>query len=255
MVKQKSKYIKQVEDCLTRYAPETNPENIQGLKAYMGTGHRMLGLGTMLQRQLAKQKFGLELGKTELLSLCDALFKTSAIYEVKNASLNILDVHYRQWSKDELISVIPSWVDHVDNWGHSDYLSKFYTRFLEEEKFRKIFLPILKEWNSHSDPWKRRQSMVALMYYARTRKNHLPFKTIISFVKPHLEAPEYFVQKGLGWTLRECYNVYPELTYSFIEASYHKISSTAFTAACEKMASHQKERLKRKRKLHRTKRK
>ena len=255
MVKQKSKYIKQVEDCLARHASGLDSLHIEGLKAYMGTRHKMLGLGTLLQRQLAKQKFGLQLEKNELLSICDELFKTSTLYEAKSASLNILDVHYKLWNKDELISVIPSWVDHVDNWGHSDYLSKFYTRFLEEEKLRKAFLPVLKTWNSHADPWKRRQSMVALMYYARTRKNHLSFKTVISFVKPHLEAPEYFVQKGLGWTLRECYNVYPELTYSFIERSYDKISSTAFTAACEKMTPSQKECLKRKRKLHRTKRK
>jgi 3-methyladenine DNA glycosylase AlkD len=157
------------------------------------------------------------------------------------------------WSGEELLEVIPNWIDEVDNWGHSDFLSKFYTRFLEDEKHRKVFLPILKKWNKHKDPWKRRQSMVALLYYARTRKNHLPFKTIISFVEPHLEAPEYFVQKGLGWTLRECYNVYPRETYLFMEASFEKISATAFTAACEKMSSAQKERLKRKRKLHRTK--
>jgi 3-methyladenine DNA glycosylase AlkD len=255
MVKQKSKYIKQVEDCLTRHAQGIDPLCVEGLRAYMGTNHRMLGLGTLLQRQLAKQKFGLNLENQELLSLCDALFKTSSLYEAKNAALNVLDVHYKLWSKDELISVLPSWVDHVDNWGHSDYLSKFYTRFLEEKKFRELFLPILKEWNVHGNPWKRRQSMVALMYYARTRQNHLPFKAIISFVKPHLEAPEYFVQKGLGWTLRECYNVYPDLTYAFIDAAYDKISSTAFTAACEKMPLSQRGRLKRKRKLHRTKRK
>lgn len=213
----------------------------------------MLGLGTEQQRQLAKQKFGLKIEKQDLLLLCDELFKSGTIFEVKSAALFMVDAHYKTWTKEELLAIIPSWVEQVDNWAHSDYLSKFYTRFLEEQKHRATFMPVLEAWSRHKNPWKRRQSMVSLMYYACTRKNHLPFKTVISYIKPHLSAPEYYVQKGLGWTLRECYNVYPGQTYSFIDQAFDKISATAFTAACEKMPAAQKEHLKRKRKLHRSK--
>ncbi|MBK7666930.1 MAG: DNA alkylation repair protein [Sphingobacteriaceae bacterium] len=113
----------------------------------------------------------------------------------------------------------------------------------------------LKKWNKHKNPWLRRQSMVALLYYSRTKNQHLPFKTIISLVSTQLQAQEYYVQKGLGWTLRESYNVYPDLTYKFVSDNFHKVSPVAFTAAIEKMSEKEKTILKQKRKAHRAKNK
>jgi 3-methyladenine DNA glycosylase AlkD len=252
-VEQVNKYIKQVEYCLTKQARKKSETELRSLAAYLGTRHKMLGLGTALQKQLAKQNYGIKAELHHLLPAFDKVFGESSVFEIKSASLLFLDAHYKKLDKKELLTTIPAWVDHVDNWAHSDYLSKFYTRFLEEEATRKRFLPTLEKWNRDKNPWKRRQSMVALMYYARTRKNHLPFQTVISFIKPHLEAPEYFVQKGLGWSLRECYNVYPGLTYKFMEQNYSRVSSVAFSAACEKMTTQEKENLKLKRKKHRAK--
>jgi 3-methyladenine DNA glycosylase AlkD len=123
------------------------------------------------------------------------------------------------------------------------------------DEHQKSFLQLLQKWNKHKNPWLRRQSMVALLYYARTKDQHPPFKTIISLVSTQLEAQEYYVQKGLGWTLRESYNVYPDLTYKFVSDNFHKVSPVAFTAAIEKMSEKEKTILKQKRKAHRAKKK
>ena len=92
---------------------------------------------------------------------------------------------------------------------------------------------------------------MALLYYAKTKRSHLPFTTVKNFVESLLNDKEYFVQKAVGWCLRECYNVYPELTYKFAADNFDKISSTAFSAACEKMTEKEKTTLKQKRKEHR----
>jgi 3-methyladenine DNA glycosylase AlkD len=253
-MKGNSKYIKQVENCLIAAAERMSDEELKRLASYIGTKHRVLGVSTLNQKLLARKKYDLTIENDQLLLLLDDMFSTSGSYEVKNAALNILEAHFKSWNKEELLAVIPSWVNYVDNWAHSDFLSKFYSKFLGDEQHRTYLLNLLKEWNKDKNPWKRRQSMVALIY-PRAPKNPLPFKTIISFVKPHLTDQEYFVQKGVGWALRECYSLYPKLTFDFINEHFDKVSSTAFTAACEKMTVAQKEHLKRKRKLHRTKKK
>ncbi len=248
-----NKYIKAIEKALLINAPNISKAQKDAIAAYIGTKLTVLGLNSPAQKQLARQNYGLNLEPHEGLEVFDKLFKYSPVFEIKNTALLFVDLNYKKLNNETLFNVMLDWVDHVDNWAHSDYLSKFYSRFIEESNGRSRLLPHLKKWNSHKNKWKRRQSLVALLYYARTKKEHLPFNAIIDFVKPLLNDEEYFVQKGLGWTLRETYNVYPKQTFDFMDRHYHKISSVAFAAACEKMNSQQKNLLKKKRKAYRAK--
>ena len=55
---------------------------------------------------------------------------------------------------------------------------------------------------------------------------------------------EYYVQKGVGWTLREMNTVYPKETFPCLVKHIKAISSIAFTIAIEKMSTQQKAQLK-----------
>jgi 3-methyladenine DNA glycosylase AlkD len=102
----------------------------------------------------------------------------------------------------------------------------------------------LKKWNKDQDLWKRRQSVVSLLYYSLTKKVHLPFSKIEKLVTPLLTDKEYCVQKGVGWTLREMYTVYPEETFPYFVKHIKSISSIAFTIAIEKTSAQLKAQLK-----------
>lgn len=144
----------------------------------------------------------------------------------------------------ELISVWPvikKWQDKVDNWGLSDCLSKIFSKLLEIDPG--LVYQTLSQWNKSEDPWKRRQSLVSLIYYSSVRKTVLPFKKQIKFIRKLLPDENYFVQKGVGWTLRELGNVYPDSTWNFILDNVKKISLIAFTAAIEKLDKTKKEKL------------
>ena len=250
-----SKYLNHLQECLINNASKLSKEQLLSIASYMGSGHKFLGVSTQTQQLLAKKMYGLTIEKKELIVLMHEAFIKSKVYEVKTSALLLAEYHFKKSEQKHLYKTMLGWVNHVDNWGHSDGLSKLLTRFLEMEEFEKPFLETLKKWNKHKNPWLRRQSMVALLYYARTKNQHPPFKTIIALVSTQLEAQEYYVQKGLGWTLRESYNVYPVLTYKFVSDNFHKVSPVAFTAAIEKMSDKEKNTLKQKRKAHRAKNK
>ncbi|MDP9042327.1 MAG: DNA alkylation repair protein [Bacteroidota bacterium] len=138
--------------------------------------------------------------------------------------------------------IIVKWQDQVDDWPLCDALAKIYTKIL-------VVAPVkvysqLKKWNTDHDPWKRRQSVVSLLYYSRTKKIHLPFGKIEKLVTPLLSDKEYYVQKGVGWTLREMYTVYPGETFPYFVKHIQAISSIAFTIAIEKMSTQLKVQLK-----------
>jgi len=106
-----------------------------------------------------------------------------------------------------------------------------------------MVFPLLQAWNSDKNPWKRRQSVVSLLYYTRSRKKILPFSTLINMVEPLLRDPEYYVQKGIGWTIREIYNAYPEQAVDFIARKNLEIAPAAWQATSEKLPADFKKQL------------
>lgn len=143
---------------------------------------------------------------------------------------------------------MPNWVVCVDNWALSDNLSKYLTRLLENPETKKDFLKIIKNWNGSINLWERRQSLICLHYYSRTKNEFIEYKVSEKLIQNLLLDNEYYVQKAVGWALRESFNIYPELTFKFIDNNIKQITSTAFTTCIEKMNDNQKQILKQKRK-------
>ena len=121
-------------------------------------------------------------------------------------------------------------------------MSGLYARMLEQNP--KLVYPTLEKWNFAKNPWLRRLSIVSLLYYSAQREKILPFAKIIVLLEPQLEFDHYYVQKGVGWTLREAGNIYPAETYSYLEKNIQRISAHAFSAATEKLTKPKKDKLK-----------
>lgn len=89
--------------------------------------------------------------------------------------------------------------------------------------------------------------MVSLYYYARSRKNPLPYDDAIILIESLLDDSDYYVQKGVGRTLRELYHLYPEQTLAWIRSHVSALHPRAWQAATEKLSREEKEELKKKR--------
>lgn len=146
-------------------------------------------------------------------------------------------------------NLIKNWQKRVNNWGDSDALSRLYTKILELIPDK--VLGQLEQWNKSPNLWDRRQSLVSLLYFSRTKKVFLHFDTIIQFIDRLLIDEEYYVQKAVGWSLKESYNVYPRETLRYLYENSTRISATAFGAATEKLKKEDKKRLKNIRKISR----
>lgn len=133
------------------------------------------------------------------------------------------------------------WIDRIGNWAHSDSYSGVLARIFEMDQ--KKLLSTFKAWNKHKNSWKRRNSLVGLMLYARMRTKHPDFNLCKMLIDTQLTAPEYYVQKAVGWTLREMYNVYPKKTLVYVTKNIQKISPAAWYATSEKMTQSEKSAL------------
>lgn len=238
-------YILEMEEALSVHPKRTSAQNPE---SYIGGGQsklRYIGLRVPHLDETMKKGFSFSQSEEkEIIKIWDYIWNESDCYEVMSLALTWFDdkkqVDVKHWP------LLRKWSARIDNWAHSDTLSGIYAKILE--KSPALVYPTFEKWNQSKNPWLRRQSIVSLLYYSSQRKKVLPLKKILSLVEPLLEDEHYYVQKGVGWTLRETGNIYPKETYNFLEKNILKLSSHAFTAATEKLSKPQKGRLKKLRK-------
>jgi 3-methyladenine DNA glycosylase AlkD len=244
------KYIQEVESALKKIAKGIDPEKARYNQHYAGSSWPHLGLTVPQQRALFKEGYSFsKLPWKEQFPIWEEIWKKGKFFEIRMQALYFVT---GEKSEDvlKLWKLTKNWVDEVENWPSSDTLSSLYSRCLEA--IPDDVFPVYRKWNKSSYSWKRRQSIVGLLYYRSLRKKVLPFSKLIPLVQNLIQDSDVFVQKGVGWTLREIYQVYPDPTLDFIESNVHRLTSIAFASSTEKVSSLVKERLKKQRKFLRS---
>lgn len=248
----KTNHTKEVEKAIKSTGGAPSPTEIAFLKNYIGTEYTISGLSIPSIRELLKTGFSFStLNAKEQCDVWEIVWQTSDHHEALTLAILFWQKHVKKIEVAESWNYLKNWTGKIDNWAHSDGLSALYSHLLEAEP--KLIFPQLKKWNTSNNPWERRQSVVGLIYYDRTRSKVLPYKTIIPLVENLLEDKDYFVQKGVGWTLRELSTIYHKETLAFLKKNYARITSVAFSAAAEKLSNIEKEELKALRKKARKK--
>ena len=220
---------------------------IKDLKKYIGTNYDFIGLSVPAQRLVAKAGFSFSTNSlSDQLHIWDHIYKHGSTYEALSQPFYFLDKNARKIDPLEQWETTKKWTAKIDNWAHSDSLSEVYSRLLEI--FPDQVFAQLKKWTKSDKPWERRQSVVSLLYYSKLRKTYLPVKELLGNISPLLEDQDYFVQKGVGWTLREIGNIYPEEGLQFILQNCKTLRPVAFTSAIEKINAENKLLIKKARK-------
>ncbi len=225
----KSIFTKHIEQTLKKLKPITN-EKFFGSSYIGGNDSQLIYLSLTIPN--VRNVFLTENLISKSLPDIENLWFESNIHEAKTLAVIWLEKKPTDFVLKNFLK-ISKWATEIDNWALSDGYCGILARAFEADQ--KKLLPTYIKWNKHKNPWLRRISLVGLFYYSRSRKIQPTFNLAIKIIQPHLSAEEYYVQKAVGWTLRECYNAYPTQTTNFITKNLSKIHSDAWYAASEKM--------------------
>ncbi len=202
-----------------------------------------LGLSQPQIHSLSKLLLSWSTDPAQDLTLWCQVFSRSRVFEIKGASLKAIKRLDRKFVQNDAARILKL-VDWVDNWVHSDELSQLYAHLLEQN-------PRLKRqyeaWARSKNPWLRRQSLVGILNYSRERKRVPPAAWILGQVSTHLHDPHFYVQKGLGWCLRELDRIHPKMQRRFVEKNVALIPPAAWYATTELYSAALKKRLLKKR--------
>lgn len=219
--------------------PEYQSKGKFNLYHYIGTKYHLKEMKTPELREIFNKAWTNE-GNPMDQQFIDwqYVWEQSAQFEALQMAIYFIIKHRENlWNSDKLFNIV-QWTKRIDNWAHSDGLSSFYAFALEKNP--EVMAPILQKWNLSKMAWERRQSVVSLLYYQRLRNNIPDFEWMIAFPHRLLKDADVFVQKGIGWFLRECYQRYPTQTLDYIFQEAPQISATAWQATTEKLDLHTK---------------
>ncbi len=231
--------VGEVEARLRQLAANVDPAKRDERARFMKTVMPLLGLTVPQQRQALKQGYSFSnLPFAGQLPVWDGVWRHAVLHEAKFQAVLFVNAAKPKPALDAVWPVTRRWAESLNCWDQSDELSKHYSGLLEAspEQIR----PVLQAWNSDDNPWKRRQSLVSLFCYARLRRRFPAAATVLSMVEARLGDMDHYVQKGLGWTLRECFAAYPVETLAFLKRYAAVIRPTAFSTAIEKLSAGQK---------------
>ena len=229
-----SRHLVEVEGRLSEAATGGVCAKAEFIRRYHGSDLPHFGLSVPAQRRIFRQGYSFSSRPpAEQLPIWDGIWQAARHHET-----GLQAIYFCQAVSDPSVlasfwPVVRHWVERVEGWPWSDGLSGIYSQILEVEP--NAVYPTLRDWTGSADPWKRRQSVVSLLNYSAQRRVVLPQDMILRLIEPLLGDPDRFVQKGVGWALREAGNVYPSVVRAFLQTNAAALSAIAFSAATEKL--------------------
>jgi 3-methyladenine DNA glycosylase AlkD len=210
-------------DIFTKFQAHANAGRAVQMSAYMRNQFAYLGIPTPLRRTLAKEFLNAEKKKTgtdwDFVDVCwgkeEREFQYLALdyLILKKPLLTPGDVpHLKQLAQDK------SWWDTID--GLDRIVGGIALKYLEVNM-------VLLEWSVDHDFWLRR---IAIDHQL-DRKDKTDTVLLEQIIKNNLGQKEFFINKAIGWSLREYSKVNPDWVRNFVSRYKNELAPLSIREA------------------------
>lgn len=191
-----------------------NPDKAESMEKYLKNQFACLGIKTPVRNEIQKGWFK----------------------KVKNSDVNHWDLVYNLWAQehreylyiaidhlkktsskliekedDQLLEEIittKSWWDTVDLIA-SNYVGKYFLKFPEQIE------PVIGRWRKSDNMWLNRTCLIFQLKY----KEKLDFELLTGLIEEFKWNQEFFIQKAIGWSLRQHSKLAPEAVRNYLVES------------------------------------
>lgn len=203
-----------------------------------------LGIRFPALRQAVKRGFSFTRRPDgEVLDVWDDLWRESPYGDVLFAALEYYLPIVRKRISPALWPVVRHWADRVDNWCHADLLANVYSHILAAQP--DDVYPQLERWNDSDNQWLRRISIVSLIHYSGKNAVFMAPERVLPLISNCLADHRNYVQKAVGWVLREMGHRYPDEIRAYLVEHGDALSTTAFTRSIERLGPADRSELRR----------
>ncbi|QEW21366.1 DNA alkylation repair enzyme [Marinibacterium anthonyi] len=214
-----------VQDWLDRLQAMADPERAVGARAYHKADRVYLGVPNPVLNDLAKEaRAALDLPAR--IELSGALWATD-IHEARVLAAKVL-TQARIRPDDAVWDMICGWVPEFDAWAIADHACLAGQKRLIADPSR---LDRVEPWTGSDHMWTRRAALVITLPW--TKMNHpkpdelAARERILGWAAGYVEDRNWFIQKAVGWWLRDLSKHDPDRVRAFLDA--HGAQMKAFS--------------------------
>ncbi len=233
------KYHPEVLAALQKYS---RPHKAEAVKNDRKSDLAYLVVSVPEMKRVAKEGFSFyDQSAADVMSIWNEIWWNTPYYEVMFVAARYYELHLE--AIDEVTwERLAGWAYRTENWATSDQLSSIYSYVLP--KYPMQVKQMLTTWNQQSDnQWLRRISIVSLIRYTGKKAVYLPPGDVLPLVANCSEDKRYYVQKAVGWVLREMRRAYPDEVDEFLVQNATRLSTDAFRRAVSRHPEEQKQKL------------
>ncbi|WP_405101956.1 DNA alkylation repair protein [Oceanobacillus sp. FSL H7-0719] len=201
-------YIEKMQAILTAHA---NDENAFHMEKYMRNQFMFLGIKTPLRKNLTQQFFKETKIKEEdfqpefVRSLWQSIEREYQYVAMDHIGLSLKKLRKEDLFLLEELITTKSW------WDTADMLAQKAVGKIASDH-PEVISEIIEEWNKSENMWLQRSALLFQLKY----KEHTDEKLLYRFINDHASSKEFFIQKAIGWVLREYSKTNPDSVKQFI---------------------------------------
>ena len=204
-----------ITDLETAFNKNRNPENAISMAKYMKNLFSFYGIKTVQRREILKEVC--KANKDELAQnfreIAWELFNKE-FRELHYCGIEILIKNLKNnYQKDDIkliekLIVTNSWWDSVDTIS-KNILGHYLIEFPEETE------KVIERFSNSKNMWLNRSAILFQLGY----KKNTNYELLFSECEKHSKSKEFFIQKAIGWALREYGGTNPSLVINFVNAT------------------------------------
>lgn len=202
-------------DLTTLFEANANEEYAAQMKAYLRDKFELYGIKTKLRRDLLKEAVAGNLNEvnTTIRIISKALF-TSKYRESHHCGVELFEKLLRKKYNKEDIKQIEFFITTNSWWDTVDFIAKqilgnYLMQFPEETE------SVISRFSSSKNMWLNRSAILFQLGYKEHTNEVLFYKLCLA----HSHSEEFFIQKAIGWALREYGKTNPESVLNFVRSN------------------------------------
>ena len=201
------------EEVLSIFMQHANAENKPWMKAYMKNRFDFFGIKTEMRRQIIKPVIAAstKLKQQEVIQLAKKLYN-EPWRECHYTALEILLKNLKQKSMVIEDIVLLEWFVRNNSWWDTvdvvapKLMSRYFLQFPDERE------PITDEWLKSGNIWLIRSAILFQLKY----KEDTDISLLFSIILRSCHTREFFIDKAIGWILRENSKRIPDTIQDFV---------------------------------------
>jgi len=201
-----------IETVITAFNAAKNDENARAMKAYMKGLFQYYGINSQERREITKPfiKAFQNLSKTEIKAKAIELYSQPE-REMHYLALEMCIPYFKKNMEEKDILFFESLAKQNQWWDTIDVIAPklMGNYFLAYPNKRDLYID---RWLVSEDKWLVRCALLFQLKYKTNTDLELLFETILR-IPP---TKEFFINKAIGWMLRENSRLYPEAIVDFV---------------------------------------